>query len=87
MEILHQVKAHWIQIAICWFAVQKFLTSVQDAIDAMPRNLPPIAKIVYFMQAIGNYLFLGNRVQSIGGPNVQKSSSSSSSVDPSTVAK
>jgi hypothetical protein len=54
------------EIAVAWLSIQKFLTAVQDAIDAQPKDLkPPFGKLIYYMTAIGNYLFLGNRIQPI----------------------
>jgi len=65
MEAWHWLQAHWVQIGLGWLAVQTFLKSVQDAIDAEPKGLQPIAKVIYYMQAIGGYLFAGNRAQAI----------------------
>jgi hypothetical protein len=60
------IVSHLAQIGVCWLAIQKFLTSIQDAIDAQPKDLkPPLGKLIYYMQAIGGYLFLGNRAKAI----------------------
>jgi hypothetical protein len=59
------LSAHWVQIGVVWFFVQNFLKALQDAEDSEPKGLQPIARISYYMQAIGNYLFLGNRIQPI----------------------
>lgn len=54
------------EIGFVWLTIQKFLTAVQDAVDAQPKDLkPPFGAIVYYMSAVGNYLFLGNRPQAI----------------------
>lgn len=54
------------ELGFAWLAIQKFLTAVQDAVDAKPADLkPPFGEIIYFMTAIGGYLFAGNRAQSI----------------------
>ena len=60
---------HWIQIGVAWILIQNFLKALQDAIDAEPPEIKakPIARISYYMQAIGGYLFAGNRIKSIGG--------------------
>ncbi len=65
MDILTWFKFHWMEIGIGWLAVQTFLKAIQDAIDAEPKGLEPIARIVYYMQATGGYLFTGNRIQPI----------------------
>jgi len=53
-------------IGVAWLFIQNFLKALQDAIDAEPKDLkPPFGRIVYYMQAIGGYLFAGNRIQSI----------------------
>lgn len=54
------------EIGFVWLTVQKLLTAVQDAVDAEPKDLkPPFGKVLYYMQAIGGYLFAGNRPQPI----------------------
>lgn len=54
------------EIGFVWLAIQKFLTAVQDAVDAQPKDLkPPFGFVIYYMSSIGNYLFLGNRPQAI----------------------
>lgn len=65
MDIVHIVKSHLVQIGLGWLLVQNFLKALQDAIDAEPKGLQPIARIVYYMQAIGGYVFAGNRIQPI----------------------
>lgn len=65
MAIYQWLQAHWMQIGLGWLAAQTFLKSVQDAIDAEPKGLTAINRILYYMQAIGGYLFAGNRVQPI----------------------
>lgn len=59
------LSSHWIQIGMAWVLIQNFLKSIQDAVDAEPKGLQPLAKIIYYMQAVGGYLFVGNRIQSI----------------------
>lgn len=54
------------EIGFVWLAIQKFLTAIQDAVDAQPKDLkPPFGKIIYYMTSIGGYLFAGNRPQAI----------------------
>lgn len=67
MNIFHWAQDHWMQIGFGWLATQTFLKAVQDAIDAEPIDLKakPFARIAYYMQAVGSYLFTGNRVQPI----------------------
>jgi len=65
MNIQNWLSGHWIQIGVVWILVQNFLKALQDAIDAEPKGLQPIARIVYYMNAVGQYLFIGNRVKSI----------------------
>jgi len=57
------MKDHWSQIGVTWFIIQNFLKALQDSIDAMPKGLPFLSEVVYLMQNIGGYLFLGNRPQ------------------------
>lgn len=70
MNIEQWLSSHWMQIGVGWILVQNFLKAIQDAIDAEPKGLQPIARVVYYMQAVGGYLFAGNRVKPIGGANV-----------------
>lgn len=71
MDIIKWLETHWVQIGVCWFAIQNLLKALQDTMDAIPKGLPPLAKIYWFMQGIGGYLFLGNRPQPIGATNVK----------------
>lgn len=59
--------SHWVQIGVVWFFVQNFLKALQDAEDAEPPAVKdkPIARVSYYMNAIGAYIFTGNRIQSI----------------------
>ena len=59
------LQGHWVQIGICWFALQNFLKALQDSLDAMPKGLSFLAEVVYLMNNVGSYLFLGNRPQAI----------------------
>lgn len=76
MEILKYIQNHASVIAevgVAWLFIQNFLKAIQDAVDAQPVNLkPPFGKIIYYMQAVGGYLFLGNRIQKIGGNDESK---------------
>ena len=65
MEIQTWLSSHWVQIGVIWFAVQNFLKALQDSLDTMPKGLTFLAEVVYLMQSIGSYLFLGNRPQAI----------------------
>lgn len=65
MELFKNIQSHWMQIAVVWFAVQNFLKALQDSLDAMPKGLTLLAEVVYLMQNIGGYLFLGNRASAI----------------------
>ena len=81
MNELNWLQSHWVQIGVCWFAIQNFLKALQDSLDAMPKNLAPLSQIIYLMQNIGGYLFMGNRPQSIqGGTNGQSTTSSTTDV-------
>lgn len=64
MEIVNWVQNHWAQIGVSWFVVQNFLKSLQDTLDAMPKGLHPLAEVVFIMQNMGGYLFMGSRPQS-----------------------
>ena len=76
MHIYNFIIRHWAEIGVVYLLVLKFLTVVQDAVDAQPKDLkPPFGKILYYMSAIGQYLSFGNRPTAItpqGGINVQK---------------
>jgi hypothetical protein len=80
MEIFKHIQDHWVQIAIVWFAIQNFLKALQDSLDAMPKGLSFLAEVVYLMNNIGSYLFLGNRPQSIQGASNDKVSISSGTI-------
>lgn len=55
------------EIGFVWLFIQNFLKAWQDAINAEPKDLkPPFGKIVYYMSAIGGYIFAGRRPQAIG---------------------
>lgn len=62
------LSSHWAQIGVSWFVVQNFLKALQDAEDVEPPELKskPIARMSYYMQAMGSYLFLGNRPTKTG---------------------
>ena len=54
------------EIGFVWLAIQKFLTAVQDAVDAEPKDLkPPFGKVIYYMTSIGKYIGWGDRPKSI----------------------
>jgi hypothetical protein len=61
MRIYNFLQSHWVQIGLCWLAIQNFLKAIQDSIDTMPKGLPFLSEVVYIMQGVGSYLFLGNR--------------------------
>lgn len=69
MNIYDWIQHHGLlitEISVVWLAITKFLTAIQDAIDAEPKDLkPPFGKIIYYMKSISGYAFAGNRVQSI----------------------
>lgn len=69
MDIIKWLEEHWMQIGFGWLATQTFLKGLQDAIDAEPVDIKdkPLAKISYYMGAIGGYVFTGNRIKQIGG--------------------
>ena len=68
MEIYNIAVKHWAEIGVAYLMIIKVLTGIQDAIDAEPAGLkPPFGKILYYMSALSQYLFIGNRPQSIGG--------------------
>jgi hypothetical protein len=68
MEIYNWIIAHLTGIGVIWLTVIKILTAWQDAVDAEPKGLkPPFGKIIYYMQAVSGYLFMGNRPQAITG--------------------
>ena len=78
MQVYNFVINHWAEIGVVYLIVLKVLTAVQDAVDAEPSGLkPPFGKVLYYIKAIGGYLGLGNRPQSIGGSNAQVTVSSS----------
>ena len=60
------ISKHWTEIGLIYLLVLKFLTILQDAVDAEPAGLkPPFGKLIYYTTAIGGYLGLGNRPQAI----------------------
>lgn len=65
--MIQWLSSHWIQIGFGWVFIQNLLKSLQDAEDSEPPDLKlkPIARISYYMSAIGGYLFTGNRIQPI----------------------
>jgi len=68
MQIFIAISHHWVEIGMGYLLVVKFLTAIQDACDAQPKDLkPPFGKLIYYMNAVGQQLFLGNRPQAIGG--------------------
>jgi hypothetical protein len=60
-------EALWMKIGLAWVLIQNILKAAQDAEDSEPPNLKdkPLARIAYYMQAVGSYLFTGNRIQPI----------------------
>lgn len=75
-KILSDHAALIAELGVAWLFLQNFLKALQDALDAEPPDLKnkPLGKIVYYMQAIGGYLFMGQRIQSIGGLNAKNNS-------------
>jgi hypothetical protein len=70
MEVINYIENHWMQIGIGWLVLQNFLKAIQDSVDSEPAGLkPPFGKLLYYMSAISQYAFLGNRPQPIGGIN------------------
>ena len=67
MDIYTWLQNHWVQIGVGWILIQNLLKAVQDAIDAEPPELKtkPLARVSYYMTAVGGYLFAGNRIQAI----------------------
>ena len=66
LELLRKI--HFAEISVAYLLVIKVLTAIQDAVDAEPKDLkPPFGKVIYYLQAVGGYLGLGNRPQSITG--------------------
>lgn len=57
----------WSGFVATWLSIQTILKGLQDAEDAEPPDLKdkPIGKMAYYMQAIANYAFLGNRIKPI----------------------
>jgi hypothetical protein len=67
---MHWISSHWTEIGIIYLLVLKFLTIVQDAVDAEPAGLkPPFGKLLYYMSAIGQAMSIGNRPTAIMPPN------------------
>jgi hypothetical protein len=60
---------HWAEIGVVYLLVLKFLTIVQDAVDAEPAGLkPPFGKLLYYMSAVGQAMSIGNRPTAIMPP-------------------
>jgi hypothetical protein len=60
---------HWEGICLVYLLVLKFLTIVQDAVDAEPAGLkPPFGKLLYYMSAVGQAMSIGNRPTAIMPP-------------------
>lgn len=73
MNIEQYLTNHWMQFAVGWVLVQNFLKAVQDAVDAQPKDLkPPFGYVLYYMQAVGGYLFAGTRIKNIDQPEVKQ---------------
>ena len=63
---IHGIHVSWAEAGVVYLLVLKFLTIVQDAVDSEPKDLkPPFGKVIYYLQAIGGYLFTGNRPTAI----------------------
>ena len=68
IPVIHYIQSNWAQIGVIYLVVLKFLTAIQDAVDSEPAGLkPPLGKLLYYMSALSQYLFLGNRPTAIGG--------------------
>jgi hypothetical protein len=66
MQIYHWLTHHWAEIGVIWLVTIKWLTVIQDACDAQPKDLkPPFGKLLYYMSALSQSLFLGNRPAAI----------------------
>ena len=67
--IIPYIESHWVQIGLSWLAIQNVLKSIQDAIDALPKDkpIPILTKIVLVMNSVSQYIFLGNRPTTTGG--------------------
>lgn len=66
MEIYTWTLKHWEGIGLVYLVTLRFLTAIQDAIDVEPKDLkPPLGRVIYYLQAVGGYVFAGNRVQPI----------------------
>jgi hypothetical protein len=85
-DVLQFIGKHWVDFGVAWLLIIKWLTVVQDAVDAQPKDLkPPFGKLLYYMSAISQSMLIGNRPQAItGGSNALSSSSSTAN---STVVK
>ena len=80
MDVIHYIQTNWVQICVVWLVIIKVLTVIQDSVDAEPAGLkPPFGRLLYYMNAVGQLLTIGNRPKAIGGTNVQILSSSDSS--------
>ena len=66
MDVLHYIQTNWAQIGVVYLIIIKVLTAIQDAVDAEPKDLkPPFGRIIYYLQAVGGYLSIGNRPAAI----------------------
>jgi hypothetical protein len=66
---IHGIHIGWTQVGIAWLMIIKILTVIQDAADAQPAGLkPPFGKLLYYMRALSQSLFLGNRPTAIMPP-------------------
>ena len=66
LMIFTEISKHWVEIGVAWLAIIKVLTNIQDAVDAEPAGLkPPFGKLLYYMSALSQSLFLGNRPTAI----------------------
>ena len=69
MHIQHWLINHWAEFGVAWLGIIKILTVIQDAVDAEPVGLkPPFGKLLYYMRALSQSLFLGNRPTAIMPP-------------------
>jgi hypothetical protein len=66
MEIYNWIVNHLTGLGVLYLLLIKVLTIVQDAVDAQPKDLkPPFGKLIYYMNAIGQALTIGNRPAAI----------------------
>ena len=59
--MVEYLQKHWVEIGLGWLTLQNVLKGVQDSLGALPKDAPPLTKVIAFMDGVGRYLFVGMR--------------------------